>query len=57
MRITNFRNTNIKRLIIGNWNVNSMTSAGKFGHLKWLVQGKVDVLVIAESKLDKILIF
>ena len=41
---------NVNRLIIGNLNINSIP--GKFDQLKLLVQGKVDILVITESKLD-----
>ena len=41
---------NINRLLIGNLNINSIS--GKFDQLKILVQGKLDVLVITETKLD-----
>ena len=37
-------------LIISNLNINSISN--KFDQLKFLVQGKVDILVIMETKLD-----
>ena len=36
------------KLIIGNLNINSI--AGKFGQLKLMVQYKVDILVLTETK-------
>ena len=44
------RITNINRLIIGSLNVNSISN--KFDQLKTVVQGKLDILVIVETKLD-----
>ena len=40
----------MNRLLIGNLNINSISN--KFDQLKLLVQGKVDILVITETKLD-----
>ena len=40
----------MNRLLIGNLNVNSISN--KFDQLKLFVQGKFDVLVITETKLD-----
>ena len=41
---------NFDRLIIGNLNINSLSS--KFDQLKLLIQGKIDILIITETKLD-----
>ena len=41
---------NPDRLIFGNLNVNSIRS--KFDQMKFLLQGKVDILVLTETKLD-----
>ena len=38
------------RLIFGNLNINSINS--KFDQMKFLLQGKVDILVLTETKLD-----
>ena len=38
------------KLFIGNLNINSI--AGKFDHLKLMVQHKVDILVLTETKID-----
>ena len=46
----NLRFKNINRLIIGNLNINSIS--GKFDQLKTIIQGKIDMLVITETKLD-----
>ena len=40
----------MNRLLIGNLNINSISN--KFDQLKLLVRGKVDSLVITETKLD-----
>ena len=40
----------MNRLIIGSLNVNSISN--KFDQLKTVVQGKLDILVIVETKLD-----
>ena len=40
----------MNRLLIGNLNLNSITN--KFDQLKLLVGGKVDILVITETKLE-----
>ena len=40
----------MNRLLIGNLNINSISN--KFDQLKLLVRGKVDILVITETKLD-----
>ena len=44
------RTKNFDRLIIGNLNINSLSS--KFDQLKLLIQGKIDILIITETKLD-----
>ena len=41
---------NVIRLIIGNLNINSISN--KFDQLKLFVQGKVDILIVTETKLD-----
>ena len=41
---------NINRLIIGNLNINSLSS--KFDQLKVLIQKKINILTITEAKLD-----
>ena len=43
----------MNRLLIGNLNVNSISN--KFDQLKLFVQGKADILVITETKLDSTL--
>ena len=48
--LKNLRTRNINRLIIGNLNINSISR--KFDQLKTIIQGKVDILVITETKLD-----
>ena len=40
---------NVNRLLIGNLNTNSVSE--KFGQLKILVQGKLDIFVITETKI------
>ena len=40
---------NVNRLIIGNLNINSISN--KFDQLKLFVQGKVDILIVTETKL------
>ena len=50
LRLLEFRKKNPNKLIIANLNVNSIPN--KFEQLKVLVQDKVDILVITESKLD-----
>ena len=40
----------MNRLIIGNLNINSISN--KFDQLKLFVQGKVDILIVTETKLD-----
>ena len=44
------RTKNINRLIISNLNINSLSS--KFEQLKVSIQGKIDILIITETKLD-----
>ena len=44
------RKQNINRLIFGNLNINSIKS--KFDQMKLILQGKVDILTITETKLD-----
>ena len=41
---------NVNRLIIRNLNINSISN--KFDQLKLFVQGKVDILIVTETKLD-----
>ena len=43
----------MNRLIIGNLNINSISN--KFYQLKLFVQGKVDILIVTETKLDSTL--
>ena len=43
--------TKTNRLILGNLNINSLSS--KFDQLKVLIQGKTDILIFTETKLDK----
>ena len=48
--LSNLRVKNMNRLLIGNLNINSISN--KFDQLKLLLRGKVDILVITETKLD-----
>ena len=48
--LSNLRVKNMNRLLIGNLNISSIPN--KFDQLKLLVRGKVDSLVITETKLD-----
>ena len=41
---------NVNRLIIGNLNISSISN--KFGQIKLFVQGKADILIVTETKLD-----
>ena len=41
---------NMNRLIIGNLNINSISN--KFDQLKLFARGKVDILIVTETKLD-----
>ena len=50
LHLLEFRKKNPNKLIIANLNVNSIPN--KFEQLKVLVQDKVDIFVITESKLD-----
>ena len=47
LRILRVKNMN--RLIIGNLNINSISN--KFDQLKLFAQGKVDILIVTETKL------
>ena len=49
--LNNIRISNANRLIIAQLNINSLKS--KFDALKNIISGKIDILVITESKLDK----
>ena len=49
--LTEIRIKNPKRLIIAHLNINSLRN--KFDYLKILVQDKIDILVVTESKLDE----
>ena len=44
------RGKNVNRLIIGNLNINSISN--KFDQLKLFARGKVDILIVTETKLD-----
>ena len=48
--LVNLRKKYFNHLIIGNLNINSLPN--KFKDLKILVKGKVNIIVITESKLD-----
>ena len=50
--LSNLRVKNMNRLLIGNLNINSISN--KFDQSKLFVQGKTDVPVVAETKLDSI---
>ena len=41
---------NVNKLVIGNLNIN--TFAGKFDQYKIIFQGKLDIIVVTETKLD-----
>ena len=49
--LKNVRLKNIKNIIIGTLNINSLPS--KFDQLKFLVIGNIDILIITETKLDE----
>ena len=49
--LKNIRMSNINRLVIGQWNINSIRN--KFQTLKAIMSGNLDILVITESKLDE----
>ena len=46
----NLKLKNNHRLVIGNLNINS--TSNKFDNLKLIIQGKIDILVITETKTD-----
>ena len=48
--MSNLRVRNVNKLIIGSLNINSISN--KFDQLRLLVDGKVDILIITETKLD-----
>ena len=48
--LSEIRKNSKDKLIIGNLNINSLSN--KFDQLKMIVQGKLDILVITETKLD-----
>ena len=48
--LSNLRVKNINRLLTGNLNINSISN--RFQKLKLFARGKVDILVIMETKLD-----
>ena len=48
--LANLRLQNVNKLIIGNLNINSLPA--KFDQLKFLLQDKIDILVLTETKLD-----
>ena len=49
--LNNIRISNANKLIIGQLNINSLRN--KFDALKTIISGKIDILVITESKLDE----
>ena len=49
--LDNLRKKNFGRLTIGHLNINSLRN--KFDALKSLIQGKVDIFVVSETKLDE----
>ena len=48
--LENLKLKNNHRLVIGNLNINS--TSNKFDNLKLIIQGKIDILVITETKTD-----
>ena len=48
--LENLKLKNNQRLVIGNLNISSISN--KFDNLKLIIQGKIDILVIAETKTD-----
>ena len=48
--LKNLKLKNNHRLVIGNLNINSISN--KFDNLKLITQGKIDILVITETKTD-----
>ena len=48
--LENLKLKNNHRLIIGHLNINSISN--KFDYLKLITQGKIDILVITETKTD-----
>ena len=51
LSLNNLRSQNINRVIIAHININSIRN--KFELLSALVMGKIDVLLVSESKIDK----
>ena len=49
--LSDIRKNNVGRLIIGHLNINSLRN--KFEALKNLMQGKVDIFIISETKIDE----
>ena len=48
--LNNIRVKNVNKLVICNLNIN--TFAGKFDQFKIIIQGKLDIIVVTETKLD-----
>ena len=48
--LKNLKLKNINRLVLGHLNINSL--AGKFDQLKALIKRNIDILVLAETKID-----
>ena len=48
--LKNLKLKNTNRLILGHLNINSIV--GKFDHLKVLIVNNIDILVLAETKID-----
>ena len=48
--LENLKLKNNHRLVIGNLNINSISN--KFDNLKLIIQGRIDILVITETKTD-----
>ena len=49
--LSELRKNNVGGLIIGHLNINSLRN--KFEALKFLIQGKVDIFVVSETKIDE----
>ena len=48
--LRNLKLKNTNRLILGHLNINSIV--GKFDHFKVLIENNIDILVLAETKID-----
>ena len=50
-KLSKLKKNNLGRLIIGHLNINSLRN--KFEALKTMVKGKVDILMVSETKIDE----